>query len=188
VLDACAAPGGKAACLAEMMQNQGTLIAADQDETRLRRLRDNFERLGVVQARTVRCDWTDPESVQAANFAPESFDKILLDVPCTNTGVMRRRVDVRWRLRPEDFARMPRQQGAILEAVAPLLRPGGALVYSTCSLEPEENEQLIAAFLRARPEFRLTKSAQTLPFRDTVDGAFAAECRRFAPRSAGIEG
>ncbi len=187
VLDACAAPGGKAAYLAEMMQNEGTLIAADQDETRLQRLRDNFDRLGVVQARTVRCDWTDPESVRAANFAPESFDKILLDVLCTNTGVMRRRVDVRWRLRPEDFARMPRQQGTILEAVAPLLRPGGALVYSTCSLEPEENEQLIAAFLRDRPEFRLTKSAQTLPFRDTVDGAFAAECRRFAPRSAGIE-
>ena len=73
-----------------------------------------------------------------------SFDKILVDAPCTNTGVMRRRVDVRWRLRPDDFVRMPRRQLAILRAVAPLLKPGGSLVYSTCSLEPEENDDVVA--------------------------------------------
>ena len=78
----------------------------------------------------------------------QSFDKILVDAPCTNTGVMRRRVDVRWRLRPDDFIRMSRRQLAILRAVAPLLKPGGSLVYSTCSLEPEENDAVIAAFLR----------------------------------------
>jgi 16S rRNA (cytosine967-C5)-methyltransferase len=174
VLDACAAPGGKAAYLAEMMQNQGLLTAADQDETRLQRLRDNFDRLGVSNARTVRCNWTDEDSIRAAAFEKNSFDRILLDVPCTNTGVMRRRVDVRWRLRPDDFARMPHQQLAILHAVAPLLRPGGSLVYSTCSLEPEENDQLIENFLRAQPEFCLTNRAETLPFHDSVDGAFAA--------------
>ncbi len=174
VLDACAAPGGKAAYLAEMMQNEGTIIAADQDETRLQRLRDNFDRLGVANARTVRCDWTDEDSIRAAAFEKNSFDRILLDAPCTNTGVMRRRVDVRWRLGPPDFKRMPRQQLAILHAVAPLLRPGGSLVYSTCSLEPEENEEVIATFLRAQPEFRLTDSERSLPFRDGFDGAFAA--------------
>ncbi len=174
VLDACAAPGGKAAYLAELMQDQGTLVAVDRDETRLQRVRDNFSRLGVSQARTVCCDWTNEESIRAADFAAQSFDRILVDAPCSNTGVMRRRVDVRWRLQPDDFARMPRQQLAILRNVAPLLRPGGSLVYSTCSLEPEENDGVIDTFLRETPAFRLTNRAETLPFRDAVDGAFAA--------------
>ena len=173
VLDACAAPGGKAAYLAEMMQGRGTLVAVDQDETRLQRLRDNLVRLGV-EAQTVRCHWLEEQSVRAAGFAAQSFDKILLDAPCTNTGVMRRRVDLRWRLRPEDFRRMQAQQLAILRAVAPLLKPGGSLVYSTCSLELEENDEVIAAFRRESPGFRLTKRAETLPFRDGIDGAFAA--------------
>jgi 16S rRNA (cytosine967-C5)-methyltransferase len=174
VLDACAAPGGKSACLAALMENRGTLIAADRDETRLERLRGNLARLGVSNATIVRCDWREPESIRAAAFQPQSFQKILLDAPCSNTGVMRRRVDVRWRLRPEDFSRMQAQQQVILQNVAPLLKPGGALVYSTCSLEPEENEDVVTAFLRAQPAFRLTKMEQTLPFRDGIDGAFAA--------------
>ena len=177
VLDACAAPGGKAAYLAEIMRSQGTLVAADQDETRLERLRDNFVRLGVNNARSVRCDWLDENSVRAARLI--SFDKILVDAPCTNTGVMRRRVDLRWRLRPDDFARMQRQQLAILRAVAPLLRAGGSLVYSTCSLEPEENDQVIETFLCEQRDFRLTNREATLPFRDFVDGAFAARLERF---------
>jgi len=174
VLDACAAPGGKASYLAEMMENQGTLVAADQDEIRLQRLRDNFVRLGVANTRTVRCDWSDEESIRPAVFETHSFDKILIDAPCTNTGVMRRRVDVRWRLRPDDFARMQRQQLAILRAVAPLLRAGGSLVYSTCSLEREENAEVVEAFLREHPDFNLTNRQETLPFRNSVDGAFAA--------------
>ncbi len=149
-----------------MMENKGLLVAVDQDESRLARLRDNLVRLGVTNARLVRCDWLDTESVRAAALAEKSFDKILVDAPCTNSGVMRRRVDVRWRLRPEDFQRMPRQQLAILAAVRPLLRPGGSLVYSTCSLEREENEEVIDAFLREKPEFRLTNRQETLPVRD----------------------
>ena len=92
---------------------------------------------------------------------------------------MRRRVDLRWRLRPDDFARMQRQQLAILRAVAPLLRAGGSLVYSTCSLEPEENDQVIETFLCEQRDFRLTNREATLPFRDFVDGAFAARLERF---------
>jgi 16S rRNA (cytosine967-C5)-methyltransferase len=180
VLDACAAPGGKAAYLAEMMENQGTLVAADQDETRLQRLRDNFVRLGVANTRAVCCDWSDERSIRAAGFAIHSFDKILLDAPCTNTGVMRRRVDVRWRLRPDDFARMQREQLAILRAVGPLLRAGGSLVYSTCSLEREENAEVVEAFVREHPDFTLTNRAETLPFRNSVDGAFAARLE-FSP-------
>ena len=181
VLDACAAPGGKAAYLVEMMQGQGTLWAADQDETRLQRLRDNFVRLGLSQVRTACCHWSNEASTGAAAFAPGSFDKILLDVPCTNTGVLRRRVDLRWRLRPEDCRRLPAQQLAILRAVAPFLKPGGSLVYSTCSLEPEENGEVVQAFLETQPEFRLTNTANSLPFRDGYDGAYAARLERLLP-------
>lgn len=178
VLDACAAPGGKTAYLAELMQNQGRLVAADQGEERLARLRGNLVRLGVQAVETVRCDWLEPGMAQAAGWDGPTFDKILLDAPCTNTGVLRRRVDLRWRLRPDDFARVPQQQLAILRAVAPLLRPGGSLVYSTCSLEPEENDEVVAAFLQAHPGFRLTSTQESLPFRDGYDGAYVARLER----------
>src|SRR4029434_6446305 len=92
----------------------------------------------------------------AGALGAHSFDKILLDAPCTNTGVMRRRVDVRWRLRPDDFVRMQRLQLAILRGLVPLLKPGGSLVYSTCSLEEEENEKVIEAILEERRDFGLT--------------------------------
>ena len=174
VLDACAAPGGKSDYLAEMMANEGALVDFDQDGALLERLRVNLVRLGVTNTRTILCDWLDANSIRAAGFAKHSFDKILVDAPCTNTGVMRRRVDVRWRLRPEDFSRMRAQQLAILQAVAPLLKPGGSLVYSTCSLEAEENDEVVAAFVRYHPAFRLTKREERLPFRDRIDGAFAA--------------
>lgn len=178
VLDACAAPGGKSAYLAEMMVNTGTLIAVDRDQDRLTRLRDNLVRLKLRNASPALCDWTNPASVRAANFEKNSCDKILVDAPCSNTGTMRRRVDVRWRLRPEDFSRMPRQQLAILRAVAALLKPGGSLVYSTCSLEAEENEAVVAAFAREHPDFRLTNESRSLPFRDGFDGAYAARLQR----------
>ena len=171
VLDACAASGGKSGYLAEMMANEGTLITCDKDEVRLQRLRNNLVRLGVANARVVRCHWGKANSARTAGLANGSFDKILVDVPCTNTGVMRRRVDVRWRLRPTDFGRMQAQQLAILHAVAPLLKPGGSLVYSTCSLEPEENDRVVEAFVCDRPAFRLTSFKQSLPFRDGIDGA-----------------
>jgi len=174
VLDACAAPGGKGAYLAEMMQNDGKIVLVDYDESRLERLRENFVRLGVTNASILRCDWTDLTSVHASGLAEQSFDKILVDAPCTNTGVIRRRADVRWRLQPADFSRMPRQQLAILKAVAPFLKPGGSLVYSTCSLESEENESVVAAFQRLQPGFRQTSEQTSLPFRDGFDGAYAA--------------
>lgn len=174
VLDACAAPGGKSAYLSGLMANRGTLIAADREEARLARLRDNLLGLGVANATIVKCNWLDSDSIRGAAFQPKSFHKILLDAPCSNTGVMRRRVDLRWRLRPDEFDRMRALQLAILKNVAPLLKPGGSLVYSTCSLEPEENEEVITAFLLEHPGFRLTKSEQTLPFRDGIDGAYAA--------------
>ena len=174
VLDACAAPGGKAAYLAEMMKNGGALVAADRDATRLSRLQENFVRLGVSNARILRSEWADEHSACAAGMQNQSFDKILVDAPCSNTGVLRRRVDLRWRLRADDFTRMPRQQLAILRTVALLLKPGGSLVYSTCSLEPEENRRVVEEFLRTHCAFRLTAWKESVPFRSGFDGAFAA--------------
>jgi 16S rRNA (cytosine967-C5)-methyltransferase len=173
VLDACAAPG-KSGYLAEWMSNSGLLVATDRDQTRLTRLRDNLLRLGVNNSRVLVCDWTQEDSVRSAGFTERSFDRILVDAPCTNTGVMRRRIDVRWRLQPHDFVRMPAQQLTILRSVQRFLKRGGSLVYSTCSLEAEENEEVVAEFLKSHSAFRLTSEKKSLPFRDRKDGAFAA--------------
>ena len=175
VLDACAAPGGKTALLAEMMQNRGTIVATDRAEKRCLTLRDNLQRMGVEIAEIATADWGSEET---AEFAP--FDAILLDVPCSNTGVLRRRVDVRWRLYEKFTEHIRQRQLAILTATAPLLRPGGALVYSTCSIEPEENGALVAEFLAAHPGFVLEATADSLPQRDDQDGAYAAKLRRSA--------
>ena len=106
------------------------------------------------------------------------FDRILLDVPCSNTGVIRRRVDVRWRLTEEDFIRMPVQQLAFIRRAVSLLKPGGVLVYSTCSIEPEENQQVVQQALALFPELEFEAERIALPHCDVSDGAFAARLRR----------
>ena len=142
ILDACAAPGGKTALIAEQVKNRAFIAACDRDPERLRILKDNVARLGARITHSVRQDWTrDRLPKEIASAAP--FDRILVDAPCTNTGVMRRRVDVRWRVRPDDFTRMAKEQFVITRAVIALLKAGGVLVYSTCSLEPEENEKVV---------------------------------------------
>lgn len=175
ILDACAAPGGKTALLAEMMQNTGRLFACDRDDARVDLLRQNLERLGV-RADILQHDWKAGHPPAA--FAPASFDRILLDAPCSNTGVLRRRVDVRWRLTSDDFPRMQKEQLAILRAVLPLLKPKGVFVYSTCSIEAEENEQVVQQILSEFSSLRAEKQESILPFRDHFDGAFAARFRR----------
>jgi 16S rRNA (cytosine967-C5)-methyltransferase len=174
ILDACAAPGGKTGYLAQIMQNRGTIIACDRDPERLQLLRENKARLGATIVCPVRHDWKrDDHPKEIASIG--RFDRVLVDAPCTNTGVIRRRVDVRWRLRPEDFSRMPNEQFIITRAVLRLLKPGGVLVYSTCSLEPEENEELVCRLLAELPGLRLEAERDSLPFRDGFDGAFAAK-------------
>jgi 16S rRNA (cytosine967-C5)-methyltransferase len=173
ILDACAAPGGKTGYVAQLMKNKGTIVACDRDGERLSILKDNIARLGVEIVENLRHDWRDCRIPQGiASVAP--FDRILVDAPCSNTGVMRRRVDVRWRLRPRDLTKMPDEQFAIMRSVIRLLKPGGVLVYSTCSLEREENEQLVARVLDQFPQMQLTQQEVCLPFRDRFDGAFAA--------------
>lgn len=177
VLDACAAPGGKTGYLAELMKNQGTIMACDRDEGRIRMLQDNLGRLGVEIARFAQHDWTSDEPLPDA-AAISQFDRILIDTPCSNTGVMRRRVDLRWRLIPKDFSRMREEQLRILRATIPLLRTEGILVYSTCSIEPEENEEVVKAITQEVPFLKLVEQVSLLPFRDGFDGAFAAKLMR----------
>ncbi len=170
VLDACAAPGGKTSYLAELMANEGRIDACDSSRHRLGRLGENLSRLGVTNTEVHQVDWL----ISEGPFAPQTFDRILVDAPCSNTGVIRRRVDVRWRLTPLDIEVMPERQRQMVERVVPLLKPGGTLVYSTCSLEPEENDLMAEALERAYPFLRLDAVERRLPHRDGTDGAFAA--------------
>jgi len=171
ILDTCAAPGGKTGLLAEQMGNVGTIVACDRDPARINLLRDNLSRLGVTIASLVKHDWE--EKIPGAISSQAPFDRILIDAPCSNTGVMRRRVDVRWRLRPGDFGRMQKRQIAIVEAAVNLLKPGGTLVYSTCSIEPEENEQVAEFISSGSSALQREQQDQLLPFRNHFDGAFA---------------
>jgi 16S rRNA (cytosine967-C5)-methyltransferase len=171
VLDACAAPGGKTTYISALMRNGGRIIACDLWESRVVRLRENCHRLGVRNVRALVLD-TMKESPE---LQPRSFDRILVDAPCSNTGVIRRRLDVRWRLSEEDFLRMPAQQLALLRRCASLLKPGGTLVYSTCSLEPEENELVADEAARTIPGLHLHTTRHIRPWTDAVDGAFCAK-------------
>jgi 16S rRNA (cytosine967-C5)-methyltransferase len=177
ILDACAAPGGKTSHLAELMQNRGLIVACDRETDRVRTLEQNIERLGLSIARVFRHDWTRSRvAKEIQSLGP--FDRILVDVPCTNTGVMRRRVDVRWRLQPSSVANMRSQQLDILRGVSGLLKPGGVMVYSTCSLEPEENEEAVRQLLLELSDWQLLEQRYSRPFKDNMDGAFAAKLAR----------
>lgn len=171
VLDACAAPGGKTAYLAQLMGNAGQIIACDSHPLRVERLKGNLERLHVANTETRIHDWLK-SPLTAWNGM--QFDRILVDAPCSNTGVMRRRIDVRWRLMPSSFAEMVSLQRDIMENVLPLLKPGGSIVYSTCSLDREENAALIEQLLQQHPELSLVETRTALPWRDDCDGAFAS--------------
>jgi 16S rRNA (cytosine967-C5)-methyltransferase len=169
ILDLCAAPGGKLTCIAQLVMNQARLIAHDIVPDRLALISENCTRLGVT------CVETASEGTYSSMGA---FNRILVDAPCSNTGVMRRRVDLRWRIKPEEIERLRCAQMELLRQAAPLLRPGGTLVYSTCSLEPEENGQVVASFLRETPGFVLRSERELVPFEEQVDGAYVARLKR----------
>ncbi len=175
VLDACAAPGGKAAMLASRMQGgMGKLVAMDKHDDRIDVLKENQKRLNLDWIEIVKGDARYPEKT----FGDRKFDAILLDVPCLNTGVLRRRADARWRVDEERLGSITALQTKILDASSKLLKEKGRLVYSTCSLEPEENEELVARWIRANPDFRLAKTGKAFPPESGTDGAFAALLRR----------
>jgi 16S rRNA (cytosine967-C5)-methyltransferase len=167
VLDLCAAPGGKLTYIAQLMRNEGRLFAHDTSPDRLQLIAQNCARLGVTCVQTLLPSTLAPE-------ATPPFHRILLDAPCSNTGVMRRRVDLRWRIQLSEIARLRATQRDLLRQAASLLKPGGTLVYSTCSLEPEENHELVDEFLAGHPDFKLERTRELLPFVDGVDGTYVA--------------
>lgn len=172
ILDACAAPGGKTTFIAQLIQNQGRIIARDLSPDRLRLVRENATRLGAT------CVEIAPQAPSALDSRPSTFDRILVDAPCSNTGVLRRRVDLRWRIQVGEIARLRATQLELLQTAAGLVKPGGTVVYSTCSLESEENSGLIQEFLTSQPGWKLMAERQLLPFVDQVDGAYVARLEK----------
>ncbi|MGH7646055.1 MAG: RsmB/NOP family class I SAM-dependent RNA methyltransferase, partial [Gemmatimonadales bacterium] len=182
VYDACAAPGGKAVALERL---GARVVAGDARRERLGRLVETARRCGVA-VRPLLAD------LLTAPFAAGGLDAVLVDAPCSATGTMARHPDARWRLEAATIARAARRQRRLLAAAAPLVRPGGLVIYATCSLEPEENTAVVDDFLEAHPEFRRDPSAdavpgalltaqgdfQSRPQRHGIDGAYAARLRR----------
>jgi 16S rRNA (cytosine967-C5)-methyltransferase len=183
VADLCAAPGGKSV---ELSRGASAVFSSDLSFSRLQRIVENIQRLEITSMFGYVADARFP--------AIRPVDLVLIDAPCTGTGTFRRHPDARWRLKISDLAVMSSIQRGILRDAAQTVKPGGWLVYSTCSLEPEENEEQVARFLEEHPDFRLDPPPQgsvpaavldngllrVLPQRDGTDGAFAARLRRSA--------
>jgi len=190
VLDLCAAPGGKTTHLAELMQNQGEIVAVDVSPTKLQIVQENCRRLGISMVKAMALDATRP-----LPFPSGSFDGCLIDAPCTGLGTLRRHPEGKWRIKEADITRLQEMQNQILRQAAPLVKQGGVLVYSTCTLNQEENEGVIETFLSEHKEFHLEHASgllpkgceglvdsqgylRTLPHRHGTDGFFAARMRR----------
>lgn len=184
VLDACSAPGSKTTHAAVLMRDRGLVVAGDVHRHRLRVVAESAARQGLDIVRAVALD-----AEESLPFAEESFDRVLVDAPCTGTGTLRHNPEIRWRITPHDVSELSARQLKILSNAARAVRPGGRLVYSTCSVEPEENEAVAARFLTAsdafvqvaaRPAVALAGSgaARTWPHREGCDGFFVAAFER----------
>ena len=181
ILDLCAAPGGKTCYLADLCDDNATIIAVDKSSARLKLLKQNIVRLGLKSVRTVVAD--------GAHLSLRPVDKILLDAPCSGLGVLARRTDLRWKREFKDIHNIQKLQKALLENADRMLKPGGTLVYSTCTIEPEENETIVRDFLSLHKNYELDKSHllfgetffsqdgffRTLPHHHKMDGSFAVK-------------
>jgi 16S rRNA (cytosine967-C5)-methyltransferase len=184
ILDACSGLGGKTGHIAQQMQNRGKIIAEDKDENKLTRLASEMSRLliTIVECRTV-------DLIEEPGACSESFDRVLLDAPCSGLGVLRKNPDARWRTEKMALKRFAGHQQRLLDRVAPMVKPAGVLVYAVCTTEPEETDGVVDAFLASRPDFQpLRPSAlpgflqdlvdergrfETFPHRHGTDGFFA---------------
>ena len=190
ILDACAAPGGKSTHLAELMKDRGELVAVDTSARGIERIRENAVRLGLGSVRAMRADASEP--LPGSNIGP--YDRILVDAPCSGFGTLRGHPEIKWHRNQKDIQRLSRLQSKILQRVAAYLKPGGVLVYSTCTLINEENEHVVRDFLAQHSSFELDNAARylpeeaqqmmrqqfflALPQRDDTDGFFAARMRK----------
>jgi 16S rRNA (cytosine967-C5)-methyltransferase len=189
VLDACAAPGGKATHLAQLMGNQGELLAMDVAGSKLPLILETAQRLGISTIRTRAADL-----LNSAAFPADVFDRVLLDAPCSGLGVIRRNPEAKWRLTSADITRLAATQQSLLKNAIRMLKPGGALLYSTCSTTVEENEAVVLDFLSRRPDCVLENLTDLFPeyaelftpqgmfrawpHRHGMDGFFAARLRK----------
>jgi 16S rRNA (cytosine967-C5)-methyltransferase len=186
VLDLCAAPGAKATHLAALMEDSGEVVAVERDPDRANELRATCRRLRATCVKVQVADAREP-------VADAAFDRVLVDPPCSGLGTLGSRPDLRWRIGAADVADLAARQAAILDAAAAALRPGGTLVYSTCTLSPPENEDQIAALRTRRPDLRtaglhadlppwehprVPGCLQTMPHRHGTAGFFIARLRR----------
>ncbi|HEU4834726.1 MAG TPA: 16S rRNA (cytosine(967)-C(5))-methyltransferase RsmB [Pyrinomonadaceae bacterium] len=165
VLDLCAAPGGKTTLMADRAEDHAFIVAADRSQTRMATVVQTTRLHRFENIRPVILDATEP-----LPFPRDSFDRVLVDAPCSGTGTLRANPEIRWRLEPRDFERFARQQKQIVSRAVEVLKPGGRLVYSTCSVEREENEGVIETL----NQFRLIKTIRTWPQREESDGFFVA--------------
>ena len=181
VVDACAAPGGKTAHIADRMNDDGCIIALDRTLSRLKKLRQNTQRLQLESVRSLAidaCTWQDYTTVTEAypdelldifpDGLPKQCDRLLLDVPCSGLGTLHRRADARWRQTPDNIAEIAQLQRQILDATAPWVKPGGTLVYATCTINPPENLDLINGFLAENPQWAIAS-----PPPDSIPAKFA---------------
>ncbi len=187
IADVCAAPGTKTTHLGQLMRNQGRILAFDAHPARLRLVKDSARRLGVDIIETI----AGGVETLASRFT-EQCDAVLVDAPCSNLGVLRRNPEVKWHRKPGDLAASAARQREILAAAATMVKPGGRLVYATCSLEPEENEDVTRAFLDRQRDVRLNAPAsfplalepdgrlRCLPHRHGTDGFSAVRFERLA--------
>ncbi len=164
MLDACAGLGGKTAHMAQLMHNKGSIAAMDKDEKKLQQLDTDMQRLGISIVRAYSHDLDSPLDPKQQGH----FDRILLDAPCSGLGVLRRNPDIKWKSREAGLKRHAEIQKRFLENLAPMLKPQGVLVYAVCSIEPEENEAVIDAFLKKHPKFvidkKLGKTSRNITF------------------------
>ena len=185
IYDVCSAPGGKTTLISELVGETGSVYASDERWQRILLTADAVRRMRLLNVRLLAADGRIPP-------IKGSFDKVLLDAPCSSTGVMHRHPDARLTRKPGDIAELAALQGAMLDSAASLVKPGGILVYSTCSLEPEENGEQVRAFLQKHPEYSLDRCPESLPqtfidadgfltitpFEHGLDGMFGARLKR----------
>lgn len=184
VLDMCAAPGGKSAYIADLMSNTGEVVALDKFESRVKMMQANLDRLGVSIVKFVTTD--------ALEYEDDLFDRVLVDAPCSGLGTLGKKPDIKWKRDLLDIKKLTPIQDELLHKASEMVKVGGAVVYSTCTIEPEENFEVVKKFLSEHPNFRLDDASafvdknivdgngciQSLPHRDKMDGAFSARLVR----------
>jgi 16S rRNA (cytosine967-C5)-methyltransferase len=184
VIDMCSAPGGKTTFIGELMKNIGEIVAIDRYETRLNLVKNSCQRLGIANTHFIAADATTVQTAPA--------ERVLVDAPCSGLGVLSKKPDAKWKREPEDLVKLVEIQRGILENSAKHVKPGGILVYSTCTTEPEENFALVKSFLEMHSEFEIENASnfadgrlvaaggylETFPHRHGMDGSFAIRLRK----------